>query len=152
MNSITRDVIQHGTGRGALVLNRKDLSGKTGTTNDQRDAWFNGFNSDIVAIVWVGFDKFRPLGRIETGARAALPIWVDYMKTVLEGAPEHIMEKPPGLVFARIDPDTGKLAKPGNNNAIFEVFTSRTAPGEMTEYSSDKPGEKTDTPAIQDIF
>lgn len=152
MNSITRDVIQHGTGRRALVLNRKDLSGKTGTTNDQRDAWFNGFNSDIVTIVWVGFDKFQPLGRIETGARAALPIWIEYMKTVLEGTPEHIMEKPPGLVFARIDPDTGKLATPGNNNAIFEVFTSRTAPREITEYSSDNSGEKTDTPAIQDIF
>ena len=152
MNSITRDVIQHGTGRGALVLKRKDLSGKTGTTNDQRDAWFNGFNSDIVAIAWVGFDKFQPLGRVETGARAALPIWVEYMKTALEGTPEHIMEKPPGLVFARIDPDTGKLAKPGNNNAIFEVFTSGTAPEEMTEYSSENTGEKTETPAIQDIF
>ena len=152
MNSITRDVIQHGTGRRALVLNRKDLSGKTGTTNDQRDAWFNGFNSDIVTIVWVGFDKFQPLGRIETGARAALPIWIEYMKTALEGTPEHIMKKPPGLVFARIDPDTGKLATPGNNNAIFEVFTSRTAPREMTEYSSETPGEKSDTPAIQDIF
>ena len=152
MNSITRDVIRHGTGRGALVLNRKDLSGKTGTTNDQRDAWFNGFNSDIVAIVWVGFDKFKPLGRRETGARAALPIWVDYMKSALEGMPEHIMKKPPGLVFARIDPDTGKLAKPDSTNAIFEVFTSGTAPREITEFSSENKGDKTETPAIQDIF
>ena len=71
INSITRDVIKHGTGRRALVLKRQDLSGKTGTTNDQRDAWFFGFNPDIVAVAWVGFDKFQPLGSRETGARAA---------------------------------------------------------------------------------
>ena len=88
MNSITRDVIKYGTGRRARVLKRQDMSGKTGTTNDQRDAWFNGFNANIVGVAWVGFDKFQPLGSRETGARAALPIWVEYMKTALEDLPE----------------------------------------------------------------
>lgn len=80
MTSIMRDVIQYGTGRKALQLARKDLSGKTGTTNDQRDAWFSGFNRDVVTTVWVGFDKSQPLGNYETGAKAALPMWVDYMR------------------------------------------------------------------------
>lgn len=151
MNSITRDVIQHGTGRRALQLNRKDLSGKTGTTNDQRDAWFNGFNGDVVTIVWVGFDQFHPLGRVETGARAALPIWIDYMRVALEGMPENIMEKPPGLVFARIDPQTGKLAPPGSDNAIFEVFSSGNAPTEVSDSNAGSTGDREST-GIQDIF
>ena len=109
MNSITRDVIKHGTGRRALVLKRQDISGKTGTTNDQRDAWFYGFNADIVAVAWTGFDKFQPLGSRETGARAALPIWLEYMKTVLEGTPEHILPEPPGLVYSRINKITGNV-------------------------------------------
>ena len=152
MNSITRDVIQHGTGRRALQLNRKDLSGKTGTTNDQRDAWFSGFNSDIVTIVWVGFDKFHPLGRAETGARAALPVWIDYMRIALEGMPEHIMEKPPGLVFARIDPQTGKLAPPDSDNAIFEVFSSGNAPKDISDFNAGNGTGNDNTTDIQDIF
>ncbi|MEX2524633.1 MAG: penicillin-binding protein 1A [Gammaproteobacteria bacterium] len=130
MNSITRDVIQHGTGRRARVLNRSDISGKTGTTNDQRDAWFAGFSPEVVAVSWVGFDNFQPLGNIETGARAALPMWIRYMRVALEGIPVNIPERPAGLVMARIDPDTGKLASPGNPDAIFEVFRSGNVPTE----------------------
>ena len=150
MNSMTRDVILRGTGQRAMELNRKDLSGKTGTTNDQRDAWFSGFNSEIVAVTWVGFDKFQPLGNQETGARAALPMWIEYMRTALEGIPESIMERPPGLVFARIDPSTGKLAAPDSPDAIFEVFSSKNAPEEMDKNISDLPANDSDT--IQEIF
>jgi len=131
MNTITRDVIKHGTGRRALSLKRNDLSGKTGTTNDQYDAWFSGFNAQIATVTWVGFDEYRPLGSRETGARAALPMWIEYMSTALEYMPESIIEQPEGLVYARIDPDTGKLAPPGTPEAIFEVFTQETAPEEM---------------------
>jgi penicillin-binding protein 1A len=128
MNSMLRDVIKLGTGRRALQLNRTDLAGKTGTTNDQHDAWFSGFNSNIVTISWVGFDKFQPLGSRETGGRAALPMWIDYMKVALEGMPESIMQRPKGLVNVRIDPTTGQLANANNPDAIFEVFRIENAP------------------------
>lgn len=133
MNSITRNVIKNGTGRRALQLKRTDLSGKTGTTNDQHDAWFSGFNSEIVTICWVGFDKFKPLGSRETGASAALPMWIEYMRVALEGMPESIMERPEGLVNVRIDPETGQLAHASNPNAIFEVFRLEQAPKSTTE-------------------
>jgi penicillin-binding protein 1A len=133
MNSLTRDVIKNGTGRRALQLNRTDLSGKTGTTNDQHDAWFSGFNSNVVTISWVGFDKFQPLGSRETGAKAALPMWIDYMRVALEGMPESIMERPKGLVNVRIDPVTGQLANANNPDAIFEVFRIEHAPKSTAE-------------------
>jgi penicillin-binding protein 1A len=128
INSITRDVIREGTGRKALELGRSDLSGKTGTTNDQRDAWFAGFNPGIITITWVGFDDFQPLGALETGARAALPMWMEYMRVALQDTPELVLERPPGLVNVRIDPRTGRLARADNPDAIFEVFQSGTAP------------------------
>jgi len=133
MNSITRDVIKHGTGRRALVLKRQDMSGKTGTTNDQRDAWFFGFNANIVSVAWVGFDKFQPLGSRETGARAALPIWIEYMKTALEDLPESILAEPAGLVYARINKTTGKLAQPDDQDTMFEVFRTEYAPTTVTD-------------------
>lgn len=152
MNSIMRDVVLHGTARRALELNRKDISGKTGTTNDQRDAWFSGFNSQLVAVSWVGFDKFLPLGSAETGSRAALPIWIDYMRTALENMPESILDRPPGLIFARIDPQTGKLAPPESTNAIFEVFSSKYTPKEITDSISGTGKHDGETSSIQDIF
>ncbi|MFQ5659374.1 MAG: penicillin-binding protein 1A [Gammaproteobacteria bacterium] len=137
MNSLTRNVIQNGTGRKARVLHRRDLSGKTGTTNDQRDAWFAGYNSSIVTVTWVGFDKFNKLlGRGETGARAALPMWIDYMRVALEDITESIIDRPPGLVDVRIDRDTGKPAKADDPNSFFETFRVENAPahsGEQTE-------------------
>jgi penicillin-binding protein 1A len=133
MNSITRDVIRRGTGRRALVLNRKDLSGKTGTTNDQHDAWFFGYSPHIVAVSWVGFDDFRELGRNEVGGVAALPMWIDYMKVVLPEIPETNFLQPPGLASVRIDPATGKLASADNPNAIFEVFRSDMTPTEIMD-------------------
>jgi penicillin-binding protein 1A len=133
MNSITRDVIKHGTGRRALVLKRQDMSGKTGTTNDQRDAWFFGYNADIVGVAWTGFDKFQPLGSRETGARAALPTWVEYMKIALDGVPEHILPEPPGMVYSRINKTTGKLAQPNDPDAMFEVFRTEHAPSALND-------------------
>ncbi len=128
MTSILQDVITSGTARRALVLNRSDLAGKTGTTNEQRDAWFSGFNPDIVATAWVGFDQPRSLGSRETGSRAALPMWIEFMREALKDRPERSLPAPPGLVQARIDPVSGLLAHSGDTNAIFETFRSGHAP------------------------
>ena len=156
MNSMMRDVIRHGTGRRALVLGRKDLAGKTGTTNEQRDAWFTGFNADLATVAWVGFDTPQPLGIRETGAIAALPMWVDYMRDALKGVAEKKLEQPPGLVSVRIDPKTGKLANAATKNAIFEFFLADQVPTEQTEsIYNEQAGKLNETaPAniTQDIF
>jgi penicillin-binding protein 1A len=128
LHSILKDVIKKGTGRRALALKRNDLAGKTGTTTDQVDAWFSGFNTEIATTVWVGFDSPKTLGRREYGARAALPIWSDYMKVALENMDESHMKQPDGIVTVRIDPKTGLLAQPGAKNAIFEIFRTEFAP------------------------
>jgi penicillin-binding protein 1A len=133
MQSIMRDVIKRGTARKALVLKRNDLAGKTGTTNDQHDAWFSGFSADLVATAWVGFDKLAPLGRRETGGRAALPIWIDFMRVALDGTEQKIMKQPAGLVSVRINPRTGKLARAGDSDAIFEFFHTDRAPHALAE-------------------
>ncbi len=122
MADMMRDVIRRGTGRRALQLGRKDLAGKTGTTNEGRDAWFSGFNADLVATAWVGFDQDRPLGRGEEGSRTALPIWVEFMRNALADSPEHFEEEPAGLVTVRISSETGLLARAGDDTAIFETF------------------------------
>ncbi len=129
MNSMMRDVITRGTGRKALVLKRRDLAGKTGTTNDQRDAWFNGFNRSLVAIAWVGFDSSKPLGRGEVGGRAALPAWISFMAEALKGIEEVPLKTPEGMVSVRIDPKTGKRARADQRNAIFEIFRKENVPG-----------------------
>lgn len=131
MTSMMQDVIQRGTGSKARVLGRTDLAGKTGTTNDQKDAWFSGFNRSLVATAWVGFDKLEPLGRGETGGRAALPVWIDFMREALAGVAPSNLEQPEGLVTVRIDPATGLLADSGHADAIFETFLADSVP-EMT--------------------
>lgn len=128
IGSMLRDVIKFGTGRRALSLNRSDVAGKTGTTNDQRDAWFSGFNKDIVTTVWVGFDKVAPLGKRETGARAALPIWIDFMKDALVDLEDAIPEKPEGLVSALIDKKTGALTNVDNPDKMYEFFRQNHLP------------------------
>lgn len=122
--SMMQDVIRQGTGRQALSLGRNDLAGKTGTTNEQRDAWFAGYNHHLAVTAWLGFDTPRPLGNQETGARAALPMWVDFMSEALRGVPQHPLQQPAGLVTARIDAETGEFTTGANPNAIFEVFRS----------------------------
>jgi len=126
MTSILRDTISYGTAQAANVLNRKDLAGKTGTTNDHRDAWFSGFNSELVAISWVGFDQNQPLGKGETGGRAALPMWIDYMRVVLDDVPEKPLVPPPGIVTTHINRDTGKPTAPSDPNAMLEYFMQGT--------------------------
>ena len=120
-------VIRHGTGWRARVLNRP-VAGKTGTSNDNKDAWFLGYTPNLVVGVWVGFDDERPLGRFETGSRAASPIWVDFMKKVLGDKPSKDFVVPPGIVFAKIDPETGLLATPETENPVFEAFEEGTEP------------------------
>ncbi|MDJ0870237.1 MAG: penicillin-binding protein 1A [Gammaproteobacteria bacterium] len=128
MTSMMRDVILRGTGRRALSLKRGDLAGKTGTTNDQRDTWFSGFNRQVAATVWVGFDRLRPMGNRETGAKAALPMWIDFMRVALADLPEVPLERPKGLVTVRIDPDTGLRAAANNPKAVFETFRVENVP------------------------
>ncbi|MBI2791556.1 MAG: penicillin-binding protein 1A [Gammaproteobacteria bacterium] len=126
MTSILQDAIQTGTGKLARALNRSDLAGKTGTTNNQMDAWYTGYNQSLVASVWVGYDDPRSVE--EYGSQAALPIWMKFMGPALQGVPETKPEQPRGLVTVKIDPATGLLARPGQGNAIFEVFRQETAP------------------------
>ena len=122
MTDMMADVIKHGTGQRALALHRTDLAGKTGTTNDSRDAWFNGYTPRLVTTVWVGYDQERSLGETEEGSRTALPIWVAFMHDALQGVPEASRPMPNGLVTLRISPDTGMLASAENPNAILETF------------------------------
>ncbi|HEX5637310.1 MAG TPA: penicillin-binding transpeptidase domain-containing protein, partial [Gammaproteobacteria bacterium] len=129
MNSMLQDVINNGTARRARALGRNDLMGKTGTTNEQRDAWFNGFNRSMVAIAWVGFDDQKKiLGASETGGKAALPMWMEFMRTALQGVPEKVMERPENLVTVKINPETGELASANDKTAIFETFSAELAP------------------------
>jgi len=128
MYSMMKDVITRGTGRRALELKRSDLAGKTGTTNDQKDAWFSGLNGRVATTVWVGFDQVAPLGRQETGARAALPIWIDYMRVALKDMPPTEPALPAGVVTVRIDPASGAVAGVGNSRAIMETFREKDVP------------------------
>ncbi len=97
------DVIKRGTGVRARVVGREDISGKTGTTNESRDTWFNGFNPDLEATVWVGYDQEQSLGEGEEGSSVAVPIWVRLMREALRGVPDVPRPMPPGLVSARVD-------------------------------------------------
>jgi penicillin-binding protein 1A len=128
MDDMMRDVIKHGTGRRALVLGRDDLAGKTGTTNEAKDTWFNGFTRNLVATVWVGYDQERPLGEAEEGARTALPIWINFMREALKGVPEEPRPMPNGLVTLRISPESGELVSDENPDGVPEVFMANHLP------------------------
>ncbi|MDO8860975.1 penicillin-binding protein 1A [Haliea sp. E1-2-M8] len=152
LNSILQDVIKRGTGRRALALGRNDLAGKTGTTNGPMDAWFSGYNRDVVTTAWVGFDNYTPLGRREFGGTAALPIWIDYMRIALRDSPDAERPLPPGVVHVRIDPDTGLLARPGQENAIFEYFREERVPPPAGDGEQPRTGGRTNDQLIKDIF
>jgi len=124
MNSMMQSVIRNGTAAKALKLGRSDIAGKTGTTNDHIDAWFAGYSPKQVAIAWVGFDTPKPLGRGETGAAAALPIWIKYMATALKGTPEMAMRMPDGVVAMNVDPTTGTRDESG----VTEYFYHENPP------------------------
>jgi penicillin-binding protein 1A len=129
ISTMLEDVIRRGTGTRARELGRPDLAGKTGTTNDGRDTWFAGYNGDLVATAWVGFDQERPLGRGETGASTALPMWMAFMGPALEGKRSVRPFEPPGLVTVRVSAETGLLARAGEPGAIFETFRVGEVPG-----------------------
>jgi penicillin-binding protein 1A len=122
------DVIKRGTGQRARTLNREDIAGKTGTSNDFHDAWFNGFNGDIVTTVWTGFDQDRTLGEGEQGARVSVPTWTYFMKQALEGTARHGVPVPDGIVSVRISPKTGLLASSDDPNGIMEKFVEGNLP------------------------
>jgi penicillin-binding protein 1A len=123
ITDVMKDVIRTGSGaRAGRELSRADLAGKTGTTNGPRDAWFAGFNGDLVATAWVGFDDDRSLGGNEQGGVTAIPTWISFMSEALAGRPQNAMARPPGIVEARINPENGKIASDANPNGRFELF------------------------------
>jgi penicillin-binding protein 1A len=128
MTDIMTDVIQRGTAQRAKVLGRRDIAGKTGTTSDRRDAWFVGFNADLAAAAWIGFDQERSLGDHEEGGRTALPMWVYFMQDALKGRPEHRLPQPPGVVRMWVSRDTGAPSSAGAGDAIFEAFLDGHVP------------------------
>jgi len=139
-NSLLESVVREGTGMRALALGRP-CAGKTGTTNDSRDAWFLGYTPDVLCAVWVGFDDARPLGSRETGAKAALPVWLRFMKEATKNRPAKGFPMPAGISFARIDPKTGLLASQGDPDAYTEMFIEGTVPTEFAPEASALPYE-----------
>jgi membrane carboxypeptidase/penicillin-binding protein len=127
-----RSVINEGTGAGVRAAGfTLDAAGKTGTTNDLRDAWFVGFTPQLLTVVWVGFDDNQPLGL--SGARAALPIWTQFMTRALAGTSSTAFDVPEGVGFAEIDPLNGKLAGPGCPKRVNEAFTAGAEPTEICD-------------------
>ncbi len=122
ITSLMKDVILRGTGSAARALNRSDLAGKTGSTNDHRDAWFVGFNGDLSTAVWVGFDDYSSLGRGEFGAKAALPIWMQYMGAALKGEPESSLPMPPGISTVWINRQSGLPTSADDPDGMNEIF------------------------------
>jgi penicillin-binding protein 1A len=146
MDDMMADVIKRGTGiRAGLALKRSDISGKTGTTNEARDTWFNGFNHSVVATVWVGFDQERPLGEGEEGSRTAVPIWVNFMREALRSQLDRVRPMPSGLVTARISPRTGELAAANESDAIYETFMEDHMPT-ASNAANTLPGTQVQTP------
>jgi penicillin-binding protein 1A len=127
MTTLLQSVVEAGTGRRVRALKRP-CAGKTGTTNDVRDAWFLGYTPDVVTGVWVGFDDLKPLGKRETGGVAAAPIWLDYMQKVYTNEPVRSFRIPDGIVFERINPDTGVAPTSKSEPSIFECFKEGTQP------------------------
>jgi penicillin-binding protein 1A len=120
--SMLKDVVRLGTARKALALNRQDLAGKTGTTNDYIDAWFSGFNSQVATTVWVGFDEPASMGRGEAGSVAALPIWVDYMSDALKEVPHDNQEPPSWIEQGLVNRETGVRTNEEDPDAVIEYF------------------------------
>jgi penicillin-binding protein 1A len=143
MTSLLESVVQEGTAKRAIALNRP-AAGKTGTTNDLIDAWFVGFTPQYVAGAWVGFDEEASLGKAETGARAALPIWLGFMQDVHKDKPVKVFQVPEGVVFAKIDAQTGKAPGPESTNVIFECFKEGTPPAASQESGSESHADPED--------
>ena len=154
IHDMLRSVVEAGTARKAKSLGRSDLAGKTGTTNDFEDAWFSGFNSQIATTVWVGFDQPSDLGRHESGSKAALPIWIDYMGEALKGVPEKPLRLPDNVVAVSINANTGEAVVPENPNSLREVFVIGSEP-EPVEIVADIefPNQPTfEQTSVEDLF
>lgn len=135
MTDMLKDVIKRGTGRRALSLNRTDLAGKTGTTNESKDSWFIGYNYSMLTSVWAGFDQPETLGRREYGGTIALPIWVDYMGAALAEQPMSNQPQPSGMSRLRVNLATGRQAPPGSPDSYFELFKNEDTPPSMDEFT-----------------
>jgi len=142
MTTIMRDVMRTGTGARALKLGREDLAGKTGTTNEFVDAWFCGFVSGLVSVAWIGFDSPHTLGRNETGAQAALPMWMAYMGTVLDGVPEQPLEPPNGIVALHVNPDTGLRVADAQGGLVDYFYQEYPPPAQETLVGGVVGGER----------
>ena len=140
MTHMLEGVVKYGTGWRIKSLNRP-VAGKTGTTNNLFDAWFMGYTPQYITGTWVGFDDEAPLGKSETGSRAASPIWLGFMQRVLEDQPPKIFEVPEGIVFTKIDAETGLLPIPESKETVFVSFKEGTEPAEYSK----RPGEIADT-------
>ncbi|MBW1840407.1 MAG: penicillin-binding protein 1A [Deltaproteobacteria bacterium] len=132
MTNLLESVVKHGTGHRVRALKRP-VAGKTGTTNDLNDAWFVGYTPRYVTGVWAGFDDKRSLGKSETGSRTASPIWLGFMKRLLEDKPIRVFQVPDGVIFSKIDAETGLLPIPESKKTIFECFKEGTVPTEYTK-------------------
>jgi len=143
ITNLMESVVQHGTGWRARSLGRP-VAGKTGTTNNLKDAWFIGFTPDLVAVSWVGYDQERPLGELETGSKAAAPAWVRFMEDASSGVPKREFPVPDSIEFRSIDPKTGLLIPEDSPDAVVEIFAPGTAP---TRYALDES-----RPRARDFF
>ena len=146
MTDMMTDVVQRGTAQRAKALGRRDIAGKTGTTSDRRDTWFVGFNADLVAAAWIGYDQERSLGEYEEGGRTALPMWIYFMEQALKDRPEHRLPEPPGVVRRWVSRSSGAPVPAGSPGAIFEVFLERDIPsGDVSGYDE----ESVDAESVQ---
>lgn len=144
MTSMMQDVIRHGTAMKALQLGRNDIAGKTGTTNDQFDAWFCGYQPlKVVAVAWIGYDQPRSMGGSETGGHAALPIWIDYMARTIKNSPDSPLPMPPGIATVNINRDSGMRT---SGEGISEFFYEEMQPGEGSQAASETAADE----AVQD--
>lgn len=150
MTDIMTDVIQRGTAVKARSLGRTDIAGKTGTTSDRRDTWFVGFNADLAAAVWIGFDQERSLGELEEGGKTALPMWIYFMEEALRDRPSHRLPEPPGVVRMWVSRETGQPSRAGAPGALFEAFLEQYSPQPGAMDYSDDVGAETVQPASGD--
>lgn len=134
MHSALTDVIRFGTAHAATVLNRTDIAGKTGTTNEQVDTWFAGYHPDLVVTTWVGYDTPTPLH--EYAAQLSLPLWIDFMREALKKLPMHPITAPENIISLQINPTTGLQARPGQANTITEYFRKDALPAEDESIST----------------
>jgi penicillin-binding protein 1A len=152
MTDMMADVIKRGTGVRARSLGRSDIAGKTGTTNEAKDTWFNGFTPNLVATVWVGYDQERPLGEREEGARTALPIWIHFMREALKGVPDKRRPMPEGLVQLRVSSRTGTLVGAENPDGFMETFMADHLPAGNEDGGSVAQGAEGGAQSSEPIF